>query len=175
MNKVFLMSDLYRQGFSLNEISVKLNIPVSTIRRKIIKYGGGVRSRVEGVLIAAEKGRMSGMKGSKRNLSENTKKNMSYAAIARWDKEGRKKVTAKQTGYYEFTCGHFKGKGVHRVIMEKYLGRNLSKDECTHHCDGNPKNNKISNLELMLKGDHSRLHARQTQSSRKRDNKGRYI
>jgi hypothetical protein len=36
----------------------------------------------------------------------------------------------------------------HRLIMEKYLGRYLTKEEVVHHIDGNPKNNDISNLKL---------------------------
>ena len=36
----------------------------------------------------------------------------------------------------------------HRYVMEKYLGRYLTKKEVVHHIDGNPKNNDISNLKL---------------------------
>lgn len=47
---------------------------------------------------------------------------------------------------------------VHRAIMEEHLGRKLSPDEVVHHIDGNKKNNDISNLKVMTRGEHSRLH-----------------
>jgi hypothetical protein len=37
----------------------------------------------------------------------------------------------------------------HRYIMEKYLGRNITKEEKIHHDDFNRKNNIISNLTLF--------------------------
>ena len=58
----------------------------------------------------------------------------------------------------------------HRLVMEKYLGRILSRKECVHHKDGNPRNNDISNLEVMDRSEHSRLHFKphlQTDSTRK--------
>ena len=39
----------------------------------------------------------------------------------------------------------------HRIVMENYLGRLLTKDEVVHHINGNKKYNKIENLKLMNK------------------------
>ena len=47
---------------------------------------------------------------------------------------------------------------VHRYVMEKCLGRKLRSTEVVHHKDGNPFNNSISNLEVVLWGKHSRMH-----------------
>lgn len=47
----------------------------------------------------------------------------------------------------------------HRKVMEDYLGRKLRPDEVVHHKDHNRANNDISNLEVMTKSEHSRLHA----------------
>ena len=44
--------------------------------------------------------------------------------------------------------------------MEKYLGRKLDDNECVHHMDNNKRNNKIWNLELMLRREHLRLHVK---------------
>jgi len=47
----------------------------------------------------------------------------------------------------------------HRLIMEKFLGRVLSKEETVHHIDNNPLNNNISNLMLFKsKGAHISFH-----------------
>lgn len=47
----------------------------------------------------------------------------------------------------------------HIAVMELHLGRYLREDEEVHHKDGNPANNKISNLKLTKKGIHQREHA----------------
>jgi hypothetical protein len=46
----------------------------------------------------------------------------------------------------------------HRWLMEQRLGRKLLSDEHVHHRDGNPLNNEFSNLQVMLCGDHIRMH-----------------
>lgn len=46
----------------------------------------------------------------------------------------------------------------HRLVMEKNIGRYLTKDEIVHHLDGNGHNNDISNLELTTKKKHFKDH-----------------
>lgn len=46
----------------------------------------------------------------------------------------------------------------HRLAMEQYLGRYLTDDEIVHHVDGNKNNNDISNLQVMTRAEHMRLH-----------------
>jgi len=55
--------------------------------------------------------------------------------------------------------------------MEKYLGRYLSRDEIIHHKDQNRLNNKIKNLELYSKSQHSSIHIKE----QIRDTKGQLI
>lgn len=50
---------------------------------------------------------------------------------------------------------------MHRVVMENYLGRVLNDDEVIHHKDHNKKNNDLSNLELLNKVEHVKLHGKE--------------
>lgn len=54
-----------------------------------------------------------------------------------------------------------RGKGrkfQHRIIMERRLGRELRDDEVIHHIDHDKTNNDISNLVVMTRSEHTRLH-----------------
>lgn len=46
----------------------------------------------------------------------------------------------------------------HRLIMERIIGRYLLKDEIVHHKNENKADNHVSNLELMKKTEHDRIH-----------------
>jgi len=46
----------------------------------------------------------------------------------------------------------------HRLIMEIYLGRKLTRREQVHHKDGNKKNNALENLQLVDISDHTVRH-----------------
>jgi len=46
----------------------------------------------------------------------------------------------------------------HRYIMQNIIGRKLDFNEVIHHIDGNKRNNDVSNLEIMQRSEHSRIH-----------------
>ncbi len=47
---------------------------------------------------------------------------------------------------------------VHRVVMEKIIGRPLREDERVHHIDGDKTNFRRRNLQLVSKKDHFKIH-----------------
>lgn len=49
-------------------------------------------------------------------------------------------------------------RSVHRVVMERFLGRPLQESECVHHKNHNKLDNRIENLQLMTASEHGDLH-----------------
>ena len=54
----------------------------------------------------------------------------------------------------------------HRLQIEKKLGRFLNSDEVVHHKDEDKHNNKIENLEVMSRAEHTRLHTTKGRSTK---------
>lgn len=46
----------------------------------------------------------------------------------------------------------------HRLVMEEYLGRYLTKDEIVHHINENPSDNRPENLQIMTRPEHVKHH-----------------
>lgn len=69
----------------------------------------------------------------------------------------------KITSTYVDSKGYVIGRGIgshskirmHRLVMERHLGRKLLPTEDVHHKDGDKTNNSISNLEIVKHGDHT--------------------
>ena len=76
----------------------------------------------------------------------------------------RKKSYTTKEGYiqiYDPTSSQARENGFapkHRVQAEKKIGRPLKKGEVVHHIDGNKKNNRKSNLQVMPREEHNILH-----------------
>ena len=46
----------------------------------------------------------------------------------------------------------------HRLEVERHLGRRLTSDEIIHHIDGNKQNNLYSNLMIVTRSEHAKIH-----------------
>lgn len=83
-----------------------------------------------------------------------------------WKLRGRKRESKGLSGY-ETVClpEHPKADGrgrvyLHRVLMENHLGRVLGEDEVVHHKNGDPRDNRIKNLEILSRVDHAAFHGK---------------
>ena len=68
-------------------------------------------------------------------------------------KDGRKRIVIKKDD------GSITSKSYPRLVMEQKLGRPLLPEEDVHHKDENPLNNNIDNLEIIIHGEHQRMHS----------------
>jgi len=166
------IKEMYLSGMSIPEISSDTGIALSTIRFRLKKLNV-LRSIKDASKIAAAKGKFSHSKGKTRIFSDQWKRNISAAKI-RYADDNAKGTSLKPSGYIEITRGLNKSRSEHVVIMEESIGRRLFSNECVHHKDGNRSNNDISNLELMTRSEHARLHAKENNINRQRTEKGKY-
>lgn len=172
-----VMAQLYESGKSIPQISRETGLNRSRIRSSLLAEGITLRSRSCGVKLAAKDGRLgSGLRGKKRTFTEEHKLNIAKARLA-WGEKHARGISLKSSGYIDITRGEDKGRGQHRVIMEKRLKRKLLRREHVHHSDEVRSNNEDENLSVMSISDHIRLHRMQEIAAgkiRERDANGRY-
>lgn len=168
VNKWELMVHDYAvRGFSIPQVAARYDIARSTARYHI-KKAGKLRSRAQGVRMAAIAGRLgSGLRGKSRVFTESHCAAISTGRL-KWGEENAKGFSIKPSGYIEHTRGPHKGRAVHVTNMEERLGRKILPDECVHHIDGDKLNNHPNNLALVTRSGHTRLHRFEDKISNKK-------
>lgn len=72
------------------------------------------------------------------------------------------RVYKDKNGYPRYTN---LGMPVHTAVSQNMIGGRVGEGRVTHHKDGNKMNFRRTNLEVMDRDEHSRLHARKRRSS----------
>ena len=156
VNKVILTQWYLNENKSLTDISKLCGLSVSAVRSRLIRYEIPLRTRADGIRNARNK--LGPNKGKNREFSEEWKDNIRKSRL-RWSQKHAKGVRIDTNGYYEYTKGKYKGRLVHVVIMEQFIGRILREYEVVHHKNGIKTDNRIENLEIMTRSEHSSHHA----------------
>ena len=173
MNDPFLRKDvlfsLYViQEMSMNEIAAYLNVSVGAVYKylKIYKIQSRPKmtEKTKMKISRANTGKPSPRKGVA--MSQETKNKLSMAHMGKYrtpsEFGGHRKLRAD--GYIAvYTPKHPNASNEgyvmeHILVMEKQIGRYLEKPEVVHHKNGNRRDNRIENLQLMTFKEHSGYH-----------------
>ncbi len=157
---------------SIPEISNLTGVAKSTVRYHLLRAGVVLRDHAQAGIMAAPKisQKLAGKNRGPR--SENVRAKIAEARLA-WGQSNASGISRKPNGYFEITRGPNKGRLQHVVIMEEHIGRKIRVDECVHHKDGQRDNNALSNLELLSRSEHARLHAKSRKM--RRGENGRFV
>jgi hypothetical protein len=71
---------------------------------------------------------------------------------------GRNKKRWMENGYWVLYIRNEKPIKEHIKIMQDFLGRKLEKCEVVHHINQIPTDNRLENLQVMTRSDHTKLH-----------------
>ena len=177
-DQVEKMAERYIGGETVSAIAASTNTPVRTVHERLKRFGVHFRSRgvQKGYVFSKERNEKikRKVKGVKR--SQETRDRISEAKKSHYDGlngYGHTKMQSK--GYVLAYCpnhpnAHKDGYVMlHTLIMERKIGRYLTQDEVVHHINHVKSDNRITNLELMNKSEHSSMHMKERHSQRRKN------
>ena len=80
------------------------------------------------------------------------------SGIAKWGFQDEGKAEKRNPYKRIYGFGSGKSKKEHRLIMEQHLKRPLEIWEVVHHINGDQKDNRIENLQIMTAEEHGKIH-----------------
>jgi len=161
--------ELYVSGKSIPEIARLERTNRSRVRMILLAAGVKLRTRAEGVRLSPLLG-VAARGKTRQPFSRRWRSRISMAR-RKWAAKHAKGTSTKSSGYVEITRGPNKGRSVHAVKMEQHIERRLRKNEIVHH-RGRRSDNRLTQLELMTRSEHARLHA--LERTHERDRAGRF-
>jgi hypothetical protein len=127
---------------------IKNNIPIKYCSHKCtgigLRTGKNVKCKYCGKEFYTTRNEFCSHECAQKYKSENMRHKTYYenGYVIEYDKNYNKKGNVKQ----------------HRKIMEEYLGRKLTDNEIVHHINGIKSDNRIENLQVMTRSEHSSMH-----------------
>lgn len=179
ISKKCLEEEYIQKRKTLDEVASLLGISVQPIKNRLKEYGLKTRDRSDCQISVAKKYHSKDwlwieyFVREKSSVQIAKEMEVSHSTIVRWmEKHG---IKARDKGWYwkgkknpNYNGYKIKNGGYiadrvedhprgdrggyvfrHILVMEKKVGRYLTRTECVHHIDGNKTNNKISNLKLF--------------------------
>jgi len=174
-----LLRDLYLdKGMTMAEIHKFLNVSVGAVYNHIKRYGIPSRhmdERTRARISEARKGKPSPLRG--RHLSEDHIKKSADGHRGKWKNPsefgGHKK--RRCDGYikvYVPTHPYATKDGYvmeHILVMEKAIGRYLTREEVVHHKNHIRNDNRLENLQLMSAHEHRSMHMRERWEQKRKE------
>ena len=176
LSESFLVEEYFRKDKTMKQIALENGYAVGTIFNWMKYYGIPVRHGFTKAGLENLRLRNSRRRGTKRPpFTEEHKARISAAKKGKYKRPtkygGHSKL--RRDGYIsiyrpDHPCSNSEGYVMeHHLVMEEHIGRLIQSEEVVHHKNGNRRDNRIENLQLMTFKEHASLHMTERHRKRK--------